>query len=288
MNFCWACAGAAPRKPAIAKAAARQSVFSSWAFLVKVERQLAEGRRRGGTRAAGSGQGRAGPQTATHPPKMAKLGTKWFLPALRISRGYRNTLWIPWVRGGRCGAIRCSSARFIRALTMHSRLHRTGCPTWIDATGRLHSPAGADARIVSLVPSLTELVFDLGLGERLVGAPASAYTRAGLRAVPKVSPGRDVNLARIRGSRARMSSSTWTRTAARPSTRSPPSCPTSSSSSQHPGTTSSSSRCSAASSALTPPPPGSPTARSARRGRGVARGARRRARALPDLARSPG
>lgn len=38
----------------------------------------------------------------------------------------------------------------------------------IDAAGVRHVPA-PDARIVSLVPSLTELLFDLGLGSRVVG-----------------------------------------------------------------------------------------------------------------------
>ena len=82
---------------------------------------------------------------------------------------------------------------------MHSKASQDGCPTWIDAAGRLHSPAGADARIVSLVPSLTELVFDLGLGERLVGRTGfCVHPREALRAVPKVGGTKDVNLARIR------------------------------------------------------------------------------------------
>ncbi|MFZ1415442.1 MAG: helical backbone metal receptor [Defluviicoccus sp.] len=38
-----------------------------------------------------------------------------------------------------------------------------------DALGVVHAPAGADARIVSLVPSITELLFDLGLGDQIVG-----------------------------------------------------------------------------------------------------------------------
>lgn len=39
----------------------------------------------------------------------------------------------------------------------------------IDAVGTVHPRAGGDVRIVSLVPSLTELLFDLGLGPRVVG-----------------------------------------------------------------------------------------------------------------------
>ncbi len=40
--------------------------------------------------------------------------------------------------------------------------------TLTDAVGTRHTPA-PDARIVSLVPSLTELLFDLGLGQQVVG-----------------------------------------------------------------------------------------------------------------------
>ena len=39
---------------------------------------------------------------------------------------------------------------------------------FVDAAGTAHAPAGPEARIVSLVPSLTEALFALGLGERVV------------------------------------------------------------------------------------------------------------------------
>ncbi|MSP51677.1 MAG: cobalamin-binding protein [Alphaproteobacteria bacterium] len=39
----------------------------------------------------------------------------------------------------------------------------------IDAVGTAHSAAPTNARIVSLVPSITELLFDLGLGSQVVG-----------------------------------------------------------------------------------------------------------------------
>jgi len=39
----------------------------------------------------------------------------------------------------------------------------------IDAAGTAHAPAGPRARIVSLVPSITELLIDMGLGTQLVG-----------------------------------------------------------------------------------------------------------------------
>ena len=42
-----------------------------------------------------------------------------------------------------------------------------------DAAGKNHMHAGAKARIVCLVPGLTELMFDLGLGRQLVGRTSS-------------------------------------------------------------------------------------------------------------------
>jgi ABC-type Fe3+-hydroxamate transport system substrate-binding protein len=42
----------------------------------------------------------------------------------------------------------------------------------IDAAGNVHQPAVAGARIVSLIPSVTELLFDLGLGDHVVGRTA--------------------------------------------------------------------------------------------------------------------
>lgn len=45
-------------------------------------------------------------------------------------------------------------------------------PNPIDAVGSRHKPAGPDARIVSLVPSVTELLFSLGLGGNVVGRTA--------------------------------------------------------------------------------------------------------------------
>ena len=42
-------------------------------------------------------------------------------------------------------------------------------PACVDAVGVRHSPVSGEARIVSLVPSITELLFDLGLGPSVVG-----------------------------------------------------------------------------------------------------------------------
>lgn len=71
-----------------------------------------------------------------------------------------------------------------------------------DAAGTLHAPAGEDARIVCLVPSITELLCDLGLGERLVGRTGFCiHPRETVRRIPKVGGTKDVDLARIRALR---------------------------------------------------------------------------------------
>ena len=68
-----------------------------------------------------------------------------------------------------------------------------------DAVGTLHTRAGSSARIVSLVPSITELICDLGLSRQLVGRSGfCVHPRAGLRAVPKVGGTKDVDLDKVR------------------------------------------------------------------------------------------
>src|SRR5512140_3177466 len=63
-----------------------------------------------------------------------------------------------------------------------------------DSAGVLHRPA-IDARIVSLVPSITELLFDLGLGARMVGRTGFCiHPEPAVRAVPKVGGTKDVKL----------------------------------------------------------------------------------------------
>lgn len=69
----------------------------------------------------------------------------------------------------------------------------------VDAAGTVHAPAGDGACIVSLVPSITELLCDLGLAAQLVGRTGFCiHPREVVRAVPKVGGTKDVNLARIR------------------------------------------------------------------------------------------
>jgi ABC-type Fe3+-hydroxamate transport system substrate-binding protein len=68
-----------------------------------------------------------------------------------------------------------------------------------DAAGTVHPVAGSEARIVSLVPSLTELVCDLGLAERLVGRTGFCiHPRETVRRIPKVGGTKDVKLEKVR------------------------------------------------------------------------------------------
>jgi ABC-type Fe3+-hydroxamate transport system substrate-binding protein len=67
-----------------------------------------------------------------------------------------------------------------------------------DSAGVLHRPT-PDARIVSLVPSITELLFDLGLGARVVGRTGfCVHPEPAVRAVPKVGGTKDVKLDVVR------------------------------------------------------------------------------------------
>jgi ABC-type Fe3+-hydroxamate transport system substrate-binding protein len=69
----------------------------------------------------------------------------------------------------------------------------------VDAAGQRHRPWMGPARIVSLVPSLTELVCELGLADSLVGRTGfCVHPRAVLKAVPKLGGTKDVNLERLR------------------------------------------------------------------------------------------
>jgi ABC-type Fe3+-hydroxamate transport system substrate-binding protein len=68
-----------------------------------------------------------------------------------------------------------------------------------DAAGVSHEPAGAESRIVSLVPSITELLFDLGLGLQTVARtqyciqPTEAVGR-----IPTVGGTKRANLRKLR------------------------------------------------------------------------------------------
>lgn len=67
-----------------------------------------------------------------------------------------------------------------------------------DAAGTVHRPCRGTPRIVSLVPSLTELVCELGLADRLVGRTGfCVHPRERLRTVPKLGGTKDVRLDRL-------------------------------------------------------------------------------------------
>ena len=69
----------------------------------------------------------------------------------------------------------------------------------VDALGKRHEVAASTARIVSLVPSVTELLFDLGLGAKVVGRTGFCiHPREQLRKVSKVGGTKTIDLPRIR------------------------------------------------------------------------------------------
>jgi ABC-type Fe3+-hydroxamate transport system substrate-binding protein len=68
-----------------------------------------------------------------------------------------------------------------------------------DATGTRHRPAQGRTRIVSLVPSITELLFALDLGAQVVGRTTYCiHPAGGLAGVPQVGGTKDVRLDRLR------------------------------------------------------------------------------------------
>jgi ABC-type Fe3+-hydroxamate transport system substrate-binding protein len=69
---------------------------------------------------------------------------------------------------------------------------------FVDALGTPHAPA-PDARIVSLVPSITELLCELGLAGKLVGRTGFCiHPRDVVAAIPKVGGTKDVNVEKMR------------------------------------------------------------------------------------------
>ncbi len=70
---------------------------------------------------------------------------------------------------------------------------------WTDAGGQVHEAASGDVRIASLVPSITELLFDLGLADQLVARTGFCiHPEPAVRAVAKVGGTKDVKLDRLR------------------------------------------------------------------------------------------
>lgn len=70
---------------------------------------------------------------------------------------------------------------------------------WIDATGTAHPRADADCRIVSLVPSLTDLLCALELAPRLVGRTGFCiHPREIVRRIPKVGGTKSIDADKVR------------------------------------------------------------------------------------------
>ncbi len=68
-----------------------------------------------------------------------------------------------------------------------------------DALGVRHSPTGSTARIVSLVPSITELLFALGLEDQIVGRTHYCiHPQPAVAAIPSVGGTKKVKYARLR------------------------------------------------------------------------------------------
>jgi ABC-type Fe3+-hydroxamate transport system substrate-binding protein len=68
-----------------------------------------------------------------------------------------------------------------------------------DALGAAHARASAQARIVSLVPSITELLFDLGLGAQVVGRSGFCiHPKDLVRSVPKLGGTKTVDVDQLR------------------------------------------------------------------------------------------
>lgn len=73
---------------------------------------------------------------------------------------------------------------------------------FVDALGKPHPLARADARIVSLVPSITELLFALDLGAQVVGRTGfCVHPRDAVQAIPKVGGTKDVKVDALRALR---------------------------------------------------------------------------------------
>jgi len=71
--------------------------------------------------------------------------------------------------------------------------------TFIDAVGAAHSNASPDSRIVSLVPSITELICDLGLAAQLVGRTKwCIHPHEVVETIPTIGGTKKVNLDKLR------------------------------------------------------------------------------------------
>jgi len=71
--------------------------------------------------------------------------------------------------------------------------------TIVDDAGAHHQIAAADARILSLVPSITELLFDLSLSDQLVGRTAFCiHPKPAVDDIPSVGGTKRINMDKVR------------------------------------------------------------------------------------------
>lgn len=83
---------------------------------------------------------------------------------------------------------------------MEQRREEIALETLIDALGMRHEPIRAPARIVSLVPSITELLFALGLGDQIVGRTQYCiHPQSAIAAIPSIGGTKKVKYARLLG-----------------------------------------------------------------------------------------
>jgi ABC-type Fe3+-hydroxamate transport system substrate-binding protein len=72
-------------------------------------------------------------------------------------------------------------------------------PPFIDAARRTHAPAGPEARIACFVPSITELVIDLGLTKQLVARTQFCIHPAGaVKGIPAIGGTKKVSLPKLK------------------------------------------------------------------------------------------
>ena len=77
-------------------------------------------------------------------------------------------------------------------------MRRAAADPLVDWTGLRHAPAGPEARIVSLVPSITELLIDLGLASQLVGRTHYCIHPADVvRTIPSLGGTKKISLPKL-------------------------------------------------------------------------------------------
>ena len=78
-------------------------------------------------------------------------------------------------------------------------MNKVADKSFVDALGVAHVPADADARIACFVPSITELVYALGLGERMVARTRfCVHPAEPVKSVPAVGGTKKANLAKLK------------------------------------------------------------------------------------------